>query len=287
MNRVSYPKIECDDVFATCLLSVGADDQDYVNKMKNIADVIALQWKLFDDRISPKGFHLFKPCLPRRVEQIISKGVTKAELKKLYTSYMLKLDSDARKVYDKLRASAKNGICPMCGIHGVDTLDHYLPKARYPLLSVNPKNLLPACIHCNGAKSADICEFASDQTLYAYADDNKFYETDWIAASISAQYGILTFDFFPFPPKSWLKVERERVTNHFIKFELRNKYVINSSQLITSVTGAIRDMMEDGTDPAAVCLHFSRLAKREKINSTFRVMYNALANDKVICGGNF
>lgn len=53
---------------------------------------------------------------------------------------MLKNGSAARKVYDKLRASSK-GICPLCGIHGVDTLDHYLPKARYPLFSVNPKIL--------------------------------------------------------------------------------------------------------------------------------------------------
>jgi len=287
MNRVSFPQIECDEVFAKCLMSVGADEQDYKARMEEIAGVIAKQWKLFDDRISPKSLHQFKPCLPRRVDQIISKRVTKAELKKLYSSYMLKQDTEARKIYDKLRASAKNGICPMCGIYGVDTLDHYLPKARYPLLSVNPKNLLPACAHCNGAKSTDICESASDQTLYAYNDDNKFYETDWVSASISARYGLLTFDFYPSPPESWLRVERQRVINHFIRFDLRTKYVLNSSQLVRSITDTIRRMMSDGGDEEIICGHFASLASREKRNSTFRVMYNALANDEIICGGNF
>lgn len=48
--------------------------------------------------------------------------------------------------------------CPFCGLtdllseyHGDhrDAYDHYLPKAIYPFNSVNFKNLVPACHHCN------------------------------------------------------------------------------------------------------------------------------------------
>lgn len=89
----------------------------------------------------------FIPSLPsQNKEQVITGNVTKDDLMNLYTRHMLKLGSESGKIYDKLRA-ASNGVCPLCGIHGVATLDHYLPKARYPLFSVNPKILyLPARI---------------------------------------------------------------------------------------------------------------------------------------------
>jgi hypothetical protein len=53
----------------------------------------------------------------------------------------------------------KVGKCPFCGLndllgkdHGKrDAYDHYLPKAIYPFNSINFKNLVPACHHCNSS----------------------------------------------------------------------------------------------------------------------------------------
>ena len=286
MNRITYPNINCDDLFSTCLLSVSNDNQDYKNRLENIAENISTQWRCFDDSIVPKSLHRFSPCMPRRVQQIIDGEVTKKDLKDLYTVYMLKKNSDARKVYDKLRASSKNGICPLCGIYDVDTLDHYLPKARYPLFSVNPKNLVPACQHCNGAKSDDILTVASDQTLYPYNDDIKFYNTDWIKASITAQHGILVFDFHAAPPSQWLEVERKRVISHFTKFGLRQKYVRNSSQFVSTITADIRRILLDG-DYIVVKNHYAKLVSVVKCNSTLRAMYHALSLNDEVCSGRF
>lgn len=285
MNRIAYPNIKCADVFSTCLLSVSINNQDYINRLQRIANTVSREWVLFDTRCAPKNFHLLTPCSARRPEQIIAENVTKKDLKDLYTLHMLKTDSESRKVYDKLRACSK-GLCPLCGIHGVDSLDHYLPKARYPLLSVNPKNLIPACMHCNGSKSESICEVASDQTLYPYNDDQKFYQTDWISASITANYGILTFDFHADPPQGWMKVERNRVTNHFIKFELRQKYVLNAAQFVSTITSDIRRLLLNG-NYLTVQDHYADLARKQKNNSTLRVVYNAIAKDANICGGRF
>jgi len=59
--------------------------------------------------------------------------------------------------------------CPFCGMadmQGVyhssrEAYDHYLPKALYPFNSVNFRNLVPACHHCNssykGAKDPAYC----------------------------------------------------------------------------------------------------------------------------------
>ncbi|MBX9964045.1 MAG: hypothetical protein K2Y35_13365 [Burkholderiales bacterium] len=51
------------------------------------------------------------------------------------------------------------GKCPFCGISDVfgvyhskrEAYDHYLPKALYPFNSINFRNLVPACHHCNSS----------------------------------------------------------------------------------------------------------------------------------------
>lgn len=51
------------------------------------------------------------------------------------------------------------GKCPFCGINDLlgeyhskrEAYDHYLPKALYPFNSINFKNLVPACHHCNSS----------------------------------------------------------------------------------------------------------------------------------------
>lgn len=53
----------------------------------------------------------------------------------------------------------KAGKCPFCGITDLlgkycskrEAYDHYLPKALYPFNSINFKNLVPACHHCNSS----------------------------------------------------------------------------------------------------------------------------------------
>lgn len=47
-----------------------------------------------------------------------------------------------------------NGVrlCPLCGIAQDLTLDHYMPKSKYPALSMFRQNLVPVCSACNRAK---------------------------------------------------------------------------------------------------------------------------------------
>lgn len=53
----------------------------------------------------------------------------------------------------------KAGKCPFCGINDLlgeyhtkrEAYDHYLPKALYPFNSINFRNLVPACHHCNSS----------------------------------------------------------------------------------------------------------------------------------------
>jgi len=61
--------------------------------------------------------------------------------------------------YKTFRRANRSDRCPFCGLsdllgpdHGPrEAYDHYLPKALYPFNSINFRNLLPACHHCNSS----------------------------------------------------------------------------------------------------------------------------------------
>lgn len=42
--------------------------------------------------------------------------------------------------------------CPLCGIHDVTDIDHYMPRSVFPEYSVHPLNLIPICHECNKRK---------------------------------------------------------------------------------------------------------------------------------------
>lgn len=47
----------------------------------------------------------------------------------------------------------ENEYCPICEVNLVQTMDHFIPQAQYPLFVVHPKNLIPCCQTCNQHKS--------------------------------------------------------------------------------------------------------------------------------------
>lgn len=61
--------------------------------------------------------------------------------------------------YQTFVQTNKSGKCPFCGINDLlgeyhskrEAYDHYLPKALYPFNSINFRNLVPACHHCNSS----------------------------------------------------------------------------------------------------------------------------------------
>lgn len=82
--------------------------------------------------------------------------------------------------FSKLNSSIT--LCPICGIGELkkhqdvtrDQYDHYLPKAIYPLSSVNFKNLVPICKECNSFDvkgEKDIISISSNKKLFYLFDE--------------------------------------------------------------------------------------------------------------------
>lgn len=74
--------------------------------------------------------------------------------------------------YKAFTSENDNDICPFCGLNDLlgeyhstrDAYDHYFPQAIYPFNSINFKNLVPACHHCNSnyKTSKDVAYQAKD-----------------------------------------------------------------------------------------------------------------------------
>ena len=73
----------------------------------------------------------------------------KDDLVDLYNSKFVPKGRPGRETYLSIQQSAPMGRCPLCSQLPVSTVDHYLPKTKYPSISVFPRNLVPACTRCN------------------------------------------------------------------------------------------------------------------------------------------
>lgn len=61
--------------------------------------------------------------------------------------------------------------CPLCGEAGTPyTLDHYLPKSKYPEFAILPHNLIPACDICQGKKLDNNLKDGKRCFLHPYFD---------------------------------------------------------------------------------------------------------------------
>lgn len=85
--------------------------------------------------------------------------------KGLYSQSLLDLAALRAKIgdiddhYQTFVSTNTVGKCPFCGLSDLlgpnhiprEAYDHYLPKALYPFNSINFRNLVPACHHCNSS----------------------------------------------------------------------------------------------------------------------------------------
>lgn len=78
-----------------------------------------------------------------------------------------------RRSLSALRSGLKDAagnLCLLCSFRQVDGLDHHLPRARHPALSILPANLVPACTRCNGLKGSDCHADSARQFAHPYFD---------------------------------------------------------------------------------------------------------------------
>jgi hypothetical protein len=204
-------------------------------------------------------------------------------MKSVYDYRMVRVGMPGNKYYNQLKSAATYGKCPLCSVRGVDTLDHYLPKSKYPILAVTPINLIPACTPCNKGKQVDYPISSEDQTLHPYYDNVE--NECWINATL-LNSDPASFKFEASPPEDWPTLLKHRATTHFDSFHLNELY---SSHANEELRGAKNQLVKlYNIDPTLLIEHLndayeSRLALG--VNSWQAVMYYTLLNDDWFCSG--
>ncbi|MEQ9435648.1 HNH endonuclease [Hyphomonas sp.] len=197
---------------------------------------------------------------------------------KLYSSYMVASSGAARHKYDELLVAA-NGWCPFCGgIGHVKTLDHYLPKANFPLYSIVPTNLVPCCRDCNSGKSNTFPTNANRQTIHPYLDGSHFFSERWISATAS-QTEPISVQFQAKPPLDWSAADRQRAICHFDDYKLATRYSIEAGAEISTIERARKTTFKDFAS-GELKQHLIEQGQNPSrpINGWHRTLYTALAD---------
>lgn len=208
----------------------------------------------------------------------------KSEMVDLYTLGMTRTNSPGRLAYDAIRVGANT--CPLCGVGVVATLDHYLPKHKYPGFAVTPVNLLPSCFDCNRAKSTRHPINMGDQTLHPYFDD--FTDDEWLGCSLAA-FDPATPQFYIRDMPTWNPDKTQRCITHFRVFKLASLYGINSANELTNIRGHLSSLHAAGGF-AAVRSHLLECYQsrvRTWRNSWQSALYRALSESDEFCEGGF
>lgn len=208
-------------------------------------------------------------------------GVTKEQFMKLYSQQMVPQAKAARAVYEELRSRSPHQICPLCGFGEATTLDHYLAKAPYPLYSVCPANLVPACRDCNTEKSNEVYASASDLPLHPYFDDECFYTEQWLVAEVEHSSPVVV-RFRADPPATWSGVSRARVVSHMRSYELRRRMSVRAASELTTLGIELSELQHVDARRAHLA---SRAQASERVhkNSWKTAMLKALHSDDWYC----
>ncbi|MEW6290344.1 MAG: hypothetical protein AB1545_10870 [Thermodesulfobacteriota bacterium] len=213
-------------------------------------------------------------------------AVSGDEMVKVYTWRMVPKTSTGRPTYDRIMAGPAHRRCPLCGIGTVSTLDHYLPKSHFPVYSVTPNNLVPACDWCQGEKSEYYPTTEGGQLLHPYFDDvdNEIWLYAEVVAGVPAG-----FRYFASPPAHWSPIAKTRVTAHLRELNLSELFSSNAGSRLSEIRNRLANLhLKGGVNAVREHLHEELVSiEADFRNSWVAAMYRAAEASDWFCDGGF
>lgn len=278
MIKLDRPVQEAEDVFITCISRV--QNASLKARLEGVTQAVVDASVEFDDAATRTRLHRIA------IQELVGGVVTRVEMEAVYTQRMAKKGAPGRDIYDALFTSAPQGKCPLCGHRTVSTLDHHLPKARYPALAVAPLNLVPACGDCNKSKLASVPANASEQTLHPYFDD--IDDDRWLVAEV-VHTSPAALQFSVKAPAHWSAVLRSRVEGHFQTFGLGHLYSSEAADELLNIRHQLC-MLHASGGIALVQIELKGRAEscqQVRRNGWRTATYQAFADSDWFCDGGF
>jgi len=272
MIKIDKPVFSVKEVFTACVDTVANINRK--NNLSNCTDAIIEAELEFDNKFSRNEIY----TIPQNNTVVAPVGTE--EMKTVY-NYRLVQTDEGSKYYNKIISKAPHGLCPICSVRIADTLDHFLPKAKYPIYSVTPLNLSPACTNCNKDKKIDYPTSSNDQLLSPYYDDIE--NISWLSAEM-IQTTPISFNFFVQPPNIWDEVLKDRVINHFECYNLNILYASHACQELRGITKTLKRKRYISIEEVKFYLNESYNDRLELgLNSWQAVFYKTLLDDDWFC----
>ncbi|WP_226552798.1 HNH endonuclease [Celeribacter naphthalenivorans] len=222
-------------------------------------------------------------------EAKVAGELTKGDLVNLYDSGVVKSKARPRDIYDAIKLAAHDE-CPYCGGVGdigfdgeLGTADHFLPKSRFPVYSVLPLNLVPACSVCNKGMGDNFPTEREKQPLHPYLDSPHFFNVKWTSAQIVEDLPVMA-NFSVVPPEDWSEIDKARVKAHFDDCSLASRYRSRVSSEVTPLISQRKSSLS-WLSAEKFKAHLQTVADESSlpINGWKRTLYAALAASDWFC----
>lgn len=157
--------------------------------------------------------------------------------------------------YELIYQALDYKVCPFCGIHPLhktsrEDYDHLAPKALYPLVSVNPRNLAPMCHDCNSKNKGQKDVLYTDEGnrrafIYPYSHH--------VSVSLNFDDSIIPQTEINNAEGTWnmsLEPDNASTQNWDDIFNIKHRYVIDFiiPNYETWLGDFVRDCSEEGID---------------------------------------
>jgi hypothetical protein len=281
MRRLPKPNLDVSAVYASCVQ--GVIDAAAATRFHAAAPNMEHLAGLYDSRAAANGLNQFVASKWGQPGQVVVGALTKDDLTTLYTDYMAKRNVPARPFYDKLLITPL-GKCPYCGFGHVSTLDHFLPKARYPEFAVLPTNLVPCCGDCNHGKGAGVLT-ADNLIPHPYYETPAIEADTWLFARIKETTPACA-QYFVVIPASWPAALALRVQNYFRDLELASRFAVEAASEIVSLSDLLVPL-ENAELVRQRLQQDAGIERARRTNTWKAALYEALAGSAWYCGGGW
>jgi hypothetical protein len=181
--------------------------------------------------------------------------------------------------------------CPFCGISESSTLDHYLPKERYPEFSVFPKNLVPSCAVCNTRKRDRILDEGTNVRMFLHPCYDLIPDTAFLAVRARIEADALILSYHLARPAGMALQTFQHLRSHFNELGLADRYRRMGLEHLGGQYPALRRAYGSGEDAERVAEKLIEGAEDFEVvsgsNYWLAKLYRALADNDDFCDGGF
>lgn len=282
MDKLTKPSKSIEDFYLDLIAGKRNNEKNNFlkNRLNDIKDLLVLEEKKYIESATNRTLYTFKEHSIIEINES-SEVVIKDEMESLYEQDFVSKPSSGkigREIYDYLKSLALDETCPYCSVTKVSTIDHYLPKVKFPKFAVTPANLVPCCRDCNSAKGDKFYGLQSRMFIHPYFEDVGNFI--WLKCTVVEGFWPINFRYEVEVLNDSNKILYQRICNQYNMLDLYNILSNKANRFFRyRIKSIIKNYKVGGINLVIEYLQEAEEScKYVDLNSWEACMYNALLN---------